>query len=395
MLMAGNGQLAALCGQAYGAKQHALVGTWLQIALVNTTLMFIPLVSLRLLTTPILSGLGVPQEVAAVAGTFTLWSGLPLIFELWYGPVRVYYASQNIVLPDTMVDTVYIFITGITLWVCLYYYDLGVFGVALAISIKRFLRISTFVGYCWWRGYHRKTWKGWNWSQVWVADRWKLFLKQTIPAMIGGLGEQVHLQASALFAARLGAASSAAFDLVLCLTFLIYALAWACAQGTGIRIARFLGEGRVQQTAHVMRVGMVLLYLMIALCGVTFYFLVDKFARFASTDKQVQDEIISLQILVPFNMLAFGGLIMMAEILMKQGRSYLVGGVMPLCTWGVGLTSSYFFSVALGLRGVLVGHLLGYSLAQLILGWFVLRSDWQALSRRARELAERHGVKVV
>jgi len=341
-----------------------------------------------LFTADILGWLGVPGKVASVAGTFTLWSGLPVIFELWYGPVRVYYAAQKIVVPDTVVDASYIFVTGILLWFFVYYHNMGVVGVALAISIKRFFRIITFVGYRWWRGYHRKTWKGWCWSEILVADRWKLFLKQTLPAMIGGLGEQVHLQASSLFAARLGAPSSAAFDLLLCVSFLVYAAAWSSAQGTGIRMARFMGEGRVKQTEHVVKVGMVWLYGIVISCGLIFYLTCEKFAEIVTEDPLVREEIISVKVVVPFNMVAFGGLVMMAEILMKQGRPYIVGLVMPLCTWAVGLTTAYFLSVSMGTKGIFIGHLCGYGLAQLILGWWVFRSDWNALSQRARENAE-------
>jgi len=352
MLMSGNSQLAALCSHALGARNYPLAGTWLQIALVSMTLLFVPLVSLRLCTESVLLWLDVPKEVASTAGTFTLLSGLPVIFELWYGPVRVYYAAQRIVVPDTMVDLVFILVTAALVWFFVYYHDLGVMGVAAALSIKRFLRLFTFVGFCWWKGYHTRTWKGWSSSEIFVKDRWKLFLRQTVPVMIGGLGEQVHLQCSALIAARLGAPSSAAFDLILCVVFLVYTMSWSVAQATGIRLARHLGEGNTRRSVRVAQVGAIWSYGLMTVCGLVFYLLCGRFADFVSKDTIVREEIKSTQVIVPLNFIAFGGLALMSEILMKQGRPHIAGLIMPLCTWLVGLTAAYVFSMNYGIQGI-------------------------------------------
>lgn len=388
MLMAGNSQLAALCSQAMGARSYPLAGTWLQIALVNMTMLFLPLVCLRLCTKSVLVWLNVPEDVAAVAGSFTVLSGLPVIFELWYGPVRVYYAAQKIVVPDTVVDFAFIFVTGALVWFFVYFHDWGVIGVAVAISIKRFLRLGVFVGYCWWKGFHAKTWRGWSWPEILVKDRWKLFLRQTVPVMIGGLGEQVHLQGSALIAARLGASSSAAFDLVLCVVFMVYTLSWSVAQATGIRLARCLGQGSTRRATRVAQVGAIWVYVLMAVCGLCFYYGCDHFASFASQDPEVRAEIVSAKVIVPLNFVAFGGLAIMAEILMKQGRPHIAGLTMPLCTWLLGLSAAYVFSIRWRIQGIFWGQFMGYALAQIVLGLTVWHSDWGTLSSRAVANAE-------
>lgn len=388
MLKSGHGQVAALCGQAYGAGNFPLVGIWLQIGLVYTTICFPPLAMLRLFTCYILRSLGVASSMAEPAGIFTVWSAQALIFELWYSLINKYYYSMGIVGPDAVISLVYIFVASFLVWYCVWYYEMGVFGVAVALSIKRFLRTATLVGYCWWMGYHKKTWNGFQLDQVFIYERWMTFLWQTVPAMLGAVGEEIHWQLSALFAARLGATQSAAFDLVMCISIMFYAIIWGVAQGTGILMARHLGQGKPRRAVRVVKVGVLLVYAALFLLGGLMYVLNEPFAMLASTDPEVQFEIRELKFVASVNIVAFGGLVIMSEILMKQGRPGLVFLTMPPCNWLIGLPICYHLSHTMGLKGIFIGHLCGYGVGHVILCTLVVDSDWLALSGRSRQRAE-------
>jgi len=388
MLRAGHGQVAALCGQAYGAGKYEEVGIWLQIGLAFTTILFPPLAMLRFFTYDILAFLGVPEAVAQPAGIFTVWSAGALIFELWYSVINKYYYAQSIVLPDAVISIVYIVIAAVLVWFFVYYYDWGVYGLAIALSIKRIMRTLTLVGYCWWMGYHQKTWKGWQFRELFNTYRWTTVLGQAIPAMLGAIAEEAHWQLSALFAARLGPVKSASFDLLMCVAILFYAFVWGLSQGTGILMARHLGQCKPKRSRGVVRVGVFLVYGCLITLSALMYVLNEPFVQLVSTDPLVQQQIRDLRLIASVNMVASGGLILMSEILMKQARPGLVFITMTPCNWLIGLPIAFILSQSMGLMGIFVGHLCGYSLGHIVLGTLVWRSDWNELAKKARMQAK-------
>ena len=65
--------LDTLCGQAFGAGQHGLLGAYKQRAMVVLALACVPIVALWANAARILVLLGQDRAIAAVAGEFTRW----------------------------------------------------------------------------------------------------------------------------------------------------------------------------------------------------------------------------------------------------------------------------------------------------------------------------------
>ncbi|KAL7134308.1 hypothetical protein ABFS83_11G018100 [Erythranthe nasuta] len=72
--------LGTLCGQAYGAKQHHMLGIYLQQSWLVLTTTSIFLSPLFIFTTPILKALGQDEHIAEVAGSISLWF-IPVVFS--------------------------------------------------------------------------------------------------------------------------------------------------------------------------------------------------------------------------------------------------------------------------------------------------------------------------
>lgn len=87
--------LETLCGQAFGAKQHHMLGIYLQrswIVVLGSTIFLLPLF---IFATPILRLLGQEESVATMAGTFSLWF-IPIIFSLAFSyTFQMYLQSQS------------------------------------------------------------------------------------------------------------------------------------------------------------------------------------------------------------------------------------------------------------------------------------------------------------
>lgn len=388
MVCAGAGQIGTLCSMAFGSGNFFLVGTWLQIGLLWLTVLYPPLAIFRFVTGPMLEMGGVPPRVAELSGIFTAWSAPTVICELYYMAVHTYFVCLGVVTPDAVISIVYIGVATFLVWAGVYYFQMSVVGVALALSIKRILRLATLILYCTWQGYHKKTWGGWNWAEMTHSSRWKVFLPMAVPAMIAGIAETLHWSFGALIAARLGASTSAAYDLILTIYILMQSIVGGICAGIGILMARSLGEGRPTRAYEITKVGVALCYGGLMVTSTMFYFLMPVYANFASYDEAVRVQVHSVRLIGSVAMLLSGGTMLIAEVLVKQGRPQVVFTTMPLFTWFVGLPIGFFSSPILGLNGIIWGNVVAYSLAHLVLCHYLWNSDWPTLSKDARIRSE-------
>lgn len=388
MVTSGAGQIGALCGMAFGAGNFHLVGIWLQMGLLFVTVMYPPLAMFRFFTGPVLEYFGVPAAVAVPAGIFTVWSGAALIFEMYYSVVWAYYVSQGIVKPDAVINVIFIVLGSTMIWLGVDFFDMGVVGVALALSAKRLLKFWTLVIYSAWAGLHKKTWGGFNLQGAMVADRWKVFLPMAGPAMVGGIAETLHWSINALFAARLGATKSAAFDLIICLCMVVSALVGGVCGGIGSLMARHLGEGKPIRAAEITKVGVVIVYGSLFIFASMVYVMNPMFAEMATKDPLVQKEIHNSRAICSMSFLTAGGLCLICELLCKQGRPHIVFIWMPILNWFVGLPIGYVLSPIIGINGILLGMCTAYFLGHCILWKYLYDSDWADLSKQARLKSE-------
>lgn len=388
MIRAMAGQCGVLCGQSFGAGNFMLVGTYLQICLVCMTCIYPPLATLRLLTGEILLFLGVPAVVAEPAGVFARWSALAMIFELWYFALWGYYTCQGIVAPDMIISLIFIVVASTLIWFGVYYMGMGVYGVALAMSLKRVLRTSSFAGYTYALGLHEKTWHGWNFKEVMVKERWMKFLGLCVPAMMGAVAENAHWSINAVFAARLGPQRSAAFDLMITMFLIVYTSVWGMCQGFGMLMARHLGQGTPNKAKGIVKVGAILVYAALSFLAAGLYFFNAQYAMIVSKDPGVRQQLWEIRGISAVCILLCGGNFLIAEVLVKQGRAMIVFAFTPTFNWFIGLPISYFLSPVYGLQGILAGSLTAYGLTHAVCGYYVMNTDWDEVSKKARNNAE-------
>lgn len=388
MIRAMSGQCGVLCGQAYGAGNFKLVGTWLQICLVLMTCIYPPLACLRLFTGEILDFLGVPAVIAENAGIYARWNSLAMIFELWYFALWGYYTCQGIVAPDMIISCIFIFVASLLIWYGVYFLGMGVYGVALAMSLKRILRTSCFAGYTTWAGLHLKTWHGWDFREVFVKERFMVFLGLCVPAMLGAVAENAHWSINAVFAARLGPAKSAAFDLMVTMFLIVYTTVWGMCQGFGMLMARHLGAGQAEKAKGIVKVGAIMVYGSLLVGASLLYCFNGMYAQIVSTDPEVRQALWDIRGISALCIVLCGGNFLIAEVLVKQGRAMLVFIFTPTFNWLIGLPISYFLSPTLGLQGILTGALVAYTLTHAVCGYYVLTTNWMGVSTVARMNSE-------
>lgn len=381
-------QLSMLCGQAHGAKQHRLVGVWLQMMLILVCILFIPAVCLRLLTKPILLAVGEHEDLADAAGTFAVWSMPNFLMDKWYLCVKEWYASQGIVWPELMVNIGSFFAALANVYIFVYVFDLGAKGAAIALTITRACRLVLYVAFCYWCGFHKNSWHGWSWTDVTQRDRWNTLLSLVLPTAIGVLFELVVVSAAQLCVGKLGAETSAAFQLACQIMFLSVVIANGIADATGIRMSQYLGSKQPNKARFATHVGLGLCALSGLALGVSFWTFGDSIAALMSNDPAVQKELVSNRHRIAV-FICFVGMQFCSSILLyMQGRGWLVTTITPLCTWLVGLPLVFYCSKKQGLPGIFLGLNTGYGLSSFCLTVFLLRCDWEKLASEALERSE-------
>lgn len=391
MVITAIGQISTLCGQAFGAGNKKLVGTWLQIALLGVTIAGIPAVALRWLTTPVLKLLSISPQIAELAGKFAVWGQATFFLNAWYYTVQRFYLAQQIVIPDAVVDFIFIFVNvGIVyLFVDVFKWGQdGIVGAALGLSVSNLLRLIVYVLYCWGRGYHRDTWFGWSWKEIAHRERWKTLVKMVGPAAISGLLQQLQFQFCSLLAVRLGPSCGAAFNLCLSLLLLSFTSVFSLGGATGNRLSRLLGAGEPLGARFCSRVGLVACWSATLFMAVLLAAVMGPFSRLASHDLQVQTYLQQLRWTAAAATFLLGGFISMVTIVSTQGRPGLAAIITPIMCWGFGFPISFFSSKTRGLLGIFDGLDIGYGLAFISLLIPYCLSNWPQLAEKAQKRSE-------
>lgn len=388
LFFSGIGQLSMFCSQAYGAGNYALVGTWLQIYLVFVTAAGTPFMLLRFLTSPVLQAFGLHHDVAVTAGTYTVWSQVGFLFDIWYASIKEYYASQQITLPAAIVDGGFVVVNFLLSYAAIFSFRGGIIGAALAFSVGKFLRTVIYILVCWRRGYHKRTWPGWSYKEIFVCERWRRLLAMTIPAAIGGFAEELQFQVCTLMAGELGPAETAAFALVMNILVLAFLFAMAMGDSIGIRMANCLGEGHAAKAAFTARLGVTVSIVGSILIATIVFALVPLVVPLMSKDPTVQQQMIRLRWAGTVTIALIGGVLPVVTVLTKQGRTKIVSITLPVCCWLLGFPSSYFLGRIHGLLGICEGLIIGYSAACVCLMVAFALSNWPALALDAQRRAE-------
>jgi MATE family multidrug resistance protein len=134
--------LDTLCGQAFGAKQHHLLGIYKQRAILVLTLVSVGLAVVWWYAGRILLLFGQDPEIAAGAGSYIRWM-IPALFA--YGPLQCHFRflqTQNIALPVMLSSGVMALSHVLVCWLLVYKTGLGYKGAALALGISYLINVS-------------------------------------------------------------------------------------------------------------------------------------------------------------------------------------------------------------------------------------------------------------
>lgn len=151
-----------LCGQSYGAKQHRMLGIYMQTAMLTLMIISIPLAVIWTNTTSILIFLGQHPEISTEAGQYAQLM-IPSLFA--YGLIQClnrFLQTQNIVFPMMIISGATALLHVLICWIMVFKSGLGYRGAALANAISYWINVLILTLYVKFFPSCSKSWTGFS-----------------------------------------------------------------------------------------------------------------------------------------------------------------------------------------------------------------------------------------
>jgi MATE family multidrug resistance protein len=154
--------LDTLCGQAFGARQHRMLGVYKQRAMVVLGLACVPIALVWAYAGRILLFLGQDAEIAAEAGAYARWL-IPSLAV--YAPLQChvrFLQTQSVVLPVTASSGATALCHLLLCWALVYKAGMGAKGAALSNAISYAINLGILALYVRLSSACRETWNGFS-----------------------------------------------------------------------------------------------------------------------------------------------------------------------------------------------------------------------------------------
>ncbi|XP_072960843.1 protein DETOXIFICATION 20-like isoform X2 [Typha angustifolia] len=381
--------LETLCGQAYGAKQHHMLGIYLQrswLILFGCVILLLPIF---LYATPLLRLLGQEESISKAAGTFSLWF-IPIIFShIFNFTFQMYLQSQSRNMVVTYFAVISVALHLFLSWLLVFKLSMGVAGamssMILAMWIPVFGQFAFVIG-----GGCPETWKGFSWSAF--TDLW-IVVKLSLSSGAMICLELWYNTVLVLLTGYMKDAETAIDALSICLNIsgweIMISVGFLAA--AGVRVANELGAGNAKAAkfsiivvvATSLSIGVVLLAVFLGLKGSIGYIFTDS--------REVADAVGDLSTLLAFTILLNSVQPVLSGVAVGAGWQSLVAYV--------NIASYYLIGVPLGIvlgylidyqvKGIWIGMIVGTLIQTVVLTLITWRMDWNKQVEMAQERVNR------
>ncbi|KAL8467716.1 hypothetical protein ACS0TY_031095 [Phlomoides rotata] len=365
-----------LCGQAFGAGQHHMMGIFLQRSWFVDLITLTILLPIFILATPIFNLLGEDKEIAKSAGYISLWF-IPVLYSIVFAlTIQMYLQAQqkNVVIAWLSVMQ---FALHVPLsWLFVYILKLGVDGTMVALCVSSWIIVFgeffyIFGGWC------PDSWKGFTLAAfIDILPVIKLSISSGVMICL----ELWYYAILVLLAGYMKNATVAisAFSVCLNISAWEFMISLGMIGAAIVRIANELGRGDAKAAKFSIKV----LISTSAVIGLFFCVLCLVFGTklgYVFTDKEeVARGVSDLSILLAFTMLLNGIYPVLSGVARGAGLQMKVAIINLVCFYGVGLP----IGVVLGyvfhfqVKGIWIGMISGVATQTVSLSFMTWKTNW-------------------
>eukprot|EP00897_Mesotaenium_endlicherianum_P006290 jgi/Mesen1/568/ME000107S10804 len=383
-MMGLSGALETLCGQAFGAKQHQMLGVYLQRGLLVMTAVALPIAVLWLNITPVLRALGQEAEIARLAGAYIFYLTPALFAMAWSQALVRFMQAQSVVRPLAACSLLTLLLHIPANYVLIHTLGLGFRGAAVASSLAWWLNLLAMLLYARASGRFDASWGGWSRQAcaelgaylALAAPSWSMLCLEwwcfEATIFLGGLLARPELQVSAL-------------SIALNTSALTYMVPFGLSAAASTRISNEIGAGRARLAKQAAQVALALAAVQGVMESCIIFLSRNHLGALFTGSHEVQAlvaRIMNLEIALVF----FDGINgVMSGVLRGSGKQLLGTATNLAAYYVIGLPLAVFLAFhlhreALGLWG---GVLTGLIFQSVFLVPAGMCTDWQTLIRKA------------
>ncbi|XP_030934813.1 protein DETOXIFICATION 35 [Quercus robur] len=382
--------LETLCGQAFGAGQVHLLGVYMQRSWIILWVTCIILLPIYIFATPVLKLLGQEDDVADIAGRFTILI-IPQLFSLAINfPTSKFLQAQSKVNVIAWIGFVALILHVLLLWLFIYVFDWGLAGAAIAFDITSWeIAIGQVVYVVVWCN---EGWTGLSWSafkEIWA------FVRLSLASAVMLCLEIWYFMSIIILTGHLDNAVVAVGSLSICMNI----NGWEAMLFIGInaaisvRVSNELGLGHPRAAKYSVYVTVFQSLLIGIFFMVVILITKDYFAVIFTSSTELQEAVSRLAVLLGVTMVLNSVQPVISGVAVGGGWQALVAYINLGCYYIFGLPFGYLlgYKANLGVMGLWGGMISGTALQTLLLLIVLYKTNWNKEVEQTTERMRKWG----
>jgi len=381
-----------LCGQAFGARNYAMIGLVLQRGVLICWLACIPITAVWFKVGHILTLIGMEPTIVLGASKYLTISSMALLATSLSNCLSRYFVSQTIVTPSTVCSILTACVCPYLNWFFVYKLDLRLEGAAIAFVLSAWTNALLMLLYAIYRHVHlhdhpQQTWFGFSLAAL-DPSSLHVYLRYALPAAIMMCMEWWVYEFVVLAAGSLGTFADVAvgvMGLAFQITSMSYMLPLSVGTAVATLVANELGAGHPLRAKRVVRVGVTYGVCQQLLVASTLLVFRHEVASIFTNSMEVKTAFEKLIPIVAWGGIGDGLNAIMGSVVRGCGRQSLGAVMNAVIYWGFGLPSMFFFGykLHLGITGFWIGLASSSSMLCLFFMFVLSKFDWEEETHRA------------
>ncbi|KAK5583738.1 hypothetical protein RB653_005336 [Dictyostelium firmibasis] len=369
--------------QAYGAKSYKLIGSTIQRATTTAIVFSFFITIIWFVTEPILILIHQDPVVSKLAQRYILGMIPGLWFSGALSVLQKYLQGQGIMYPSIVCGVIlnianaifnFIFVHGLT--------DsggIGVLGSSISTSISK--GIATFLLLLWIYKFklHQDTWFGFSLEELIGWSGLKDYLRLAIPAGFQMLLEGTAFELLTILSGTFGSVQLDGHSIAMNFTLLTFMLPFSISIALSVRIGQLLGSKDAQKAKKATNIGFCITMSIMVLISVTQFLSRHVIGSLYTDEVEVQQlvaKILPISALFQF----FDGFQTTCQGIIRGTGKNKIGALVNFGGFylvGVPFSCIFGFALHMEVIGLWWGLCLGLGSVAIILGFVILRINWE------------------
>ncbi|KAK1267703.1 Protein TRANSPARENT TESTA 12 [Acorus gramineus] len=383
--------LETLCGQAFGAEEFSMLGIYMQRSWVVLLIPALFLSVFNVFSTPVLKLLGTSDEIANVAGRFSIWM-IPQLFAYALNfPMQKFLQAQSKVMAMAWISAAALVLHLFLSWLCIVKLGWGMVGAAFTLNFSWMALVVGHLVYIM-GGSCKDSWNGFSWLAFTnLVDFFWLSLASGVMLCL----EYWTLMVVILLAGLLKNPEIAVDAATICMNVegWCFMIPIGFLAAISVRVSNELGAGHPRAA----KFSVVVVVTMSVIIQTTFAFIImltrKDFPAIFTDSETVMKEVTKVSPYLCFSVILSSIQPVLSGVAVGAGWQATVAYINLGCYYLVGLTSAVLMGLKfdLGLEGIWGGVLLGILLQTIILLIITLRTDWNREAALSKERIQTWG----